>query len=161
MAGASLWNNMHKDMTQYRPRKCFKGELRKQYIAKYHVWCIDWCLFLSVFDTYLSLLERNIALFHSELSWHFLYRPGYHLIFYLVVSKMGLVLSWEPPADNNVCFCLVRNVICISVGKWKYSTIRINVGSLSVMGSSVILVRKVTYGRKCCARIIAHNHKLV
>ena len=91
VAGASLWNNMHKDMKQYRLKKCLKGKLTKYYIAKYHTWCIDWCLFLSVFNTYLSLLERNIALFHSELCWHFLYLPGYHLNFYLVVSKMSLV----------------------------------------------------------------------
>ena len=26
----------------------------------------------------------------------------------LVVSKMSLVLPWQPPADNNVCFCLVK-----------------------------------------------------
>ena len=109
VAGATLWNNMHKDMTQYRLKKCLKGRLRKHYIAKYHVWCIDWCLFLSVFDTYLSLLVLKIALFYSELSCHFVsYRPGYHLHFYLVVSKMSLVLPWQPPADNNVCFCLVK-----------------------------------------------------
>ena len=86
-----------------------KGRLRKHYIAKYHVWCIDWCLFLSVFDTYLPLLVLKIALFYSELSCHFVsYRPGYHVHFYLVVSKMSLVLPWQPPADNNVCFCLVK-----------------------------------------------------
>ena len=86
VAGATLWNNMHKDMTQYRLKKCLKGRLRKHYIAKYHVWCIDWCLFLSVFDTYLSLLVLKIALFYSELSCHFVsYRPGYHLHFYLVL----------------------------------------------------------------------------
>ena len=28
-----------------------------------------------------------------------------NLIFYMVVSKMSLVLPWQPPADNNVCFC--------------------------------------------------------
>ena len=96
-------------MTQYRLRKCLKGRLRKHYIAKYHVWCIDWCLFLSVFDTYLPLLVLNIALFYSELSCHFVsYRPGYHLHFYLVVRKMSLVLPWQPPADNDVCFCLVK-----------------------------------------------------
>ena len=105
----TLWNNMHKDMTQYRLRKCLKRRLRKHYIAKYHVWCIDWCLFLSVFDTYLPLLVLKIALFYSELSCHFVsYRPGYHVHFYLVVSKMSLVLPWQPPADNNVCFCLVK-----------------------------------------------------
>ena len=109
VAGAALWNNMHKDMIQYRLRKCLKGRLRKHYIAKYHVWCIDWCLFLSVFDTYLPLLVLKIALFYSELSCHFVsYRPGYHVHFYLVVSKMSLVLPWQPPADNNVCFCLVK-----------------------------------------------------
>ena len=109
VAGATLWNNMHKDMTQYRLRKCLKGRLRKHYIAKYHVWCIDWCLFLSVFDTYLSLHVLKIALFCSELSCHFVsYRPGYHLHFHLVVSKMSIVLLWKPPADNYVCFCLVK-----------------------------------------------------
>ena len=72
VAGASLWNIMHKDMIQYRLRKCFKGKIRKHYIAKYHVWCINWCLFLSVFDTYLSLLVLKIVLFHSESSCHFL-----------------------------------------------------------------------------------------
>ena len=85
-----------------RLRRCLKGRLRKHYIAKYHVWCIDWCLFLSVFDTYLPLLVLKIEL-------HFVsYRPGYHLHFYLVVSKMSQVLPWQPPADSNVCFCLVK-----------------------------------------------------
>ena len=118
VAGATLWNNMHKDMTHYRLRKWFKGRLIKHYIAKYHVWWIDWCLFLSVFDTYLPLLALKIAFFYSELSCHFvLYRPGYHLHFYLVVSKMSLVLPWQPPADNNVCFCLVKE--CFLYICWK------------------------------------------
>ena len=117
VAGASLWNKIHKDMTQYRLRKCFKDKLRKYYIAKHHVWCMDWCLSLSVFDTYLSLLVLKIALFHSELSCHFLYRPGYHLNFYLVVRKMSLVLPWQPPGDNNVCFCLVKE--CYMYICWK------------------------------------------
>ena len=109
VAGAALWNNMHEDMTQYRLRKCLKGRLRKHYIPKYHIWCIDWCLFLSVFDTYLPLLVLKIALFYSELSCHFVsYLPWYYVHFYLVVSKMSLVLPWQPPADNNVCFCLVK-----------------------------------------------------
>ena len=72
VAGASLWNIMHKDMIQYRLRKCFKGKIRKHYIAKYHVWCINWCLFLSVFDTYVYLLVLKIVWFHSESSCHFL-----------------------------------------------------------------------------------------
>ena len=49
----------------------------------------------------------------------FLYQPGYHLNFYLVVSKMSLVLPWQPapPADNNVCFCLVEE--CYMYICWK------------------------------------------
>ena len=47
VTGAFLWNNMHKDMKQHRLKKCFNGESRKHFIAKYHVWL----LFLSVLDT--------------------------------------------------------------------------------------------------------------
>ena len=108
VAGATLWNNMHKDMTQYRLRKCLKGRLRKHYIAKYHIWCIDWCLFLSVWYISTPACTKNcIVLFWIMLPF-FSYRPGYHLHFYLVVSKMSLVLPWQPPADNNVFFCLVK-----------------------------------------------------
>ena len=109
---------MHKDVTQYCLRKCLKGKLRKHYITKYHVWCFDWCLFLSVFDTYLSLLVLEIVPFWIKLP--FLYRHGYHLNFYLVVSKMSSVLTWQPPADNDVCFRLVKEYYMYICWKIKF-----------------------------------------
>ena len=39
-------------------------------------------------------------------------------IVYLVVSKTSLVLPWQPPADNIVCFCLVKEhymYICLKI----------------------------------------------
>ena len=47
-AGASFWNNMHKDMKQYRVMKFYKGILKEHCAAEYHIWCIDRCLFFSV-----------------------------------------------------------------------------------------------------------------
>ena len=40
VTGASLWNNLHKDMMQHRLMKSLKGELKKYYISKNFAWCI-------------------------------------------------------------------------------------------------------------------------
>ena len=37
VTGASLWNNMHKDMVQYRCKECFKGKLKKYYISFFNL----------------------------------------------------------------------------------------------------------------------------
>ena len=73
VAGASLWNNMHKDMTQYRLRICFNGKSRKHIRPNttFDV-LIDACSCLCLIHIYLYLYLK-IALFQSELSCHFFY----------------------------------------------------------------------------------------
>ena len=77
-----------------------------------------WLMLVLVSVWYISIFtctKNCIVPFWIKLP--FLYRPGHHINFYLVVSKMSLVLPWQPPADTNVCFCLVKE--CYVYICWK------------------------------------------
>ena len=74
VAGATLWNNMHKDMTQYRLRKWFKGRLIKTLHSQIPR-LMNWLMLVLVCVWYISssaCTKHCIVLFWIKLPFCFI-----------------------------------------------------------------------------------------